>query len=242
MNTTLGEAKKLIEELKTRIDKIENLEKIICPPFISLTVAKDRLKGTSLKLGAQNCYPDDFGSFTGEVSVAMLKDLVEYVIVGHSERREILWENDEFINEKILKLLELGLKPILCVGELEMVRESGQEEPYLANQLEKALKGVTDEQVKNLVLAYEPVWAIGSGKTASPEIANNAIAFLRRKIESLYSGEVAENLITLYGGSVKTASAKELIEMPSIDGFLVGGASIDAQEFTGICEVTAESR
>jgi triosephosphate isomerase len=226
----------LIVELKNLLkNEKPNCDIIICPPFTSLSEASKLVSGSVIKLGAQNMHFEVSGAFTGEISALMLKSVgCEYVILGHSERRNIFGENDEIINKKIKKALAAGLKPIFCVGELLEERENGTTNDVVKRQVLKGLKGISAEEMKNIIVAYEPVWAIGTGKTATPAQAQEVHEFIRDLIEIGYSLEVAENLVIQYGGSVKPENAKELLSQKDIDGALVGGACLKADSFMGI--------
>lgn len=236
MNNDLNQSEKLIVELKNLLQNEKpNCDVIICPPFTSLSEASKLIKGSIIKLGAQNMHFEDSGAFTGEVSASMLKSVgCEYVILGHSERRTIFDETDELINKKIKKALFAGLKPIFCVGELLEEREKGSTNDVVKRQVLKGLDGVSANDMTKLIIAYEPVWAIGTGKTATPAQAQEVHEFIRDLIEVNYSLEVANELTIQYGGSVKPENAKELISQKDIDGALVGGACLKADSFMGI--------
>lgn len=236
MNNDLRESEKLIVELKNLLQNEKpNCDVIVCPPFTSLSEAAKLLKGTQIKLGAQNMHFEDSGAFTGEVSASMLISVgCEYVILGHSERRNIFGENDEMINKKIKKALSVGLKPIFCVGELLEERENGSTNEVVKRQILRGLKGISDDEMKKIIIAYEPVWAIGTGKTASPAQAQAVHEFIRDLIEIEYSLETANDVTIQYGGSVKPENANELISQKDIDGALVGGACLKADSFLGI--------
>lgn len=236
MNNDLKESEKLIVELKNLLQNEKpNCDVIVCPPFTSLTEASKLLKASVIKLGAQNMHFEESGAFTGEVSASMLKSVgCEYVILGHSERRHIFGETDEVINKKIKKALAAGLKPIFCVGELLEERENGTTNDVVKRQILKGLDGISAEEMKNVIVAYEPVWAIGTGKTATPAQAQEVHEFIRDLIEIDYSLEIANDLVIQYGGSVKPDKAKELISQKDIDGALVGGACLKADSFLGI--------
>lgn len=236
MNNDLAQSEKLIVELKNLLQNEKpNCDVIICPPFTSLSEASKLLKGSNIKLGAQNMYFEESGAFTGEVSASMLKSVgCEYVILGHSERRTIFEESDEVINKKIRKALSAGLKPIFCVGELLSERETGITNDVIKRQILSGLQGVTEEEVKNIIIAYEPVWAIGTGKTATPSQAQEVHEFIRDLIQIDYSLETANDVTIQYGGSVKPENAKELLSQKDIDGALVGGACLKADLFMGI--------
>lgn len=190
---------------------------------------------TNIKIGAQNMHFEEKGAYTGEVSAQMLKAIgVEYVIIGHSERRQYFNETDETVNKKVKAAFENELNPIVCVGETLEQREAGETEKIITTQTKLALKGLTNDQVKNVIIAYEPIWAIGTGKTATSEDANNSIKAIRNEIKNIYGEDVSENVIIQYGGSVKSSNAKELFETSDIDGGLVGGASLKPDEFSKI--------
>lgn len=236
MNNDLAQSEKLIVELKNLLQNEKpNCDVIVCPPFTSLTEASKLLKGSSIYLGAQNMYFEENGAFTGEISASMLKSVgCEYVILGHSERRTIFGENDVMINKKIKKALEAGLTPIFCVGELLGERETGITNDVVKKQILVGLTDVTDEEMKKIIIAYEPVWAIGTGKTATPAQAQEVHEFIRDLIEIDYSLEIANDVTIQYGGSVKPENAKELLSQKDIDGALVGGACLKADSFLGI--------
>ena len=234
MNMLPGETINFIEQIAPMVKKSEN-EIILCVPFTDIFYAWHSLEGSNIKLGAQNMHWEESGAYTGEISGQMLKSVgVEYVIIGHSERRAYFAETDETVNKKIKAVFANDLKPILCVGESLDQREAGKTEEIITNQTEKALEGLTNEQIKNTIIAYEPIWAIGTGKTATAEDAKNSIKAIRNKIESLYGKDVAQEVIIQYGGSVKSSNAKELFETSDIDGALVGGASLKPDEFAKI--------
>jgi len=228
------EAVALAKELKSNLKNIKDRDVLICPGFAALCCVYGEIKGSNIKLGAQDMYFENEGAFTGEVSPLMVKDFCEYVILGHSERRQLFNETDESVNKKIKKALEHGLKPILCIGESLEEREKDKTFDVIKNQLKKSLKNI--KEIKNIIIAYEPVWAIGTGKTATPEQAEEVHAFIREWVGKNYDSEAADNLRILYGGSVKPENAKELMEKEDIDGALVGGASLDAESFSKIVE------
>jgi triosephosphate isomerase len=236
MNNDLAQSEKLIVELKNLLQNEKpNCDVIVCPPFTSLSEASKLLKGSNIKLGAQNMYFEENGAYTGEVSASMLKCVgCEYVILGHSERRTIFGETDELINKKIKKALAAGLIPIFCVGELLSERETGITNDVIKRQLLAGLNGVSEEEMKKVIIAYEPVWAIGTGRTATPAQAQEVHEFIRDLIEIDYSLEIANDVTIQYGGSVKPDNAKELISQKDIDGALVGGACLNADSFLGI--------
>jgi triosephosphate isomerase len=238
MNTTVGEAVELVKAMRDKLDKVRSVEKVLCPPFVSLAAAKELIKGTSIKLGAQNVYFAEKGAYTGEISPLMLADLCEYVIIGHSERRQYFAEGGELINKKIKSALKVNLRPIFCVGERLEQNEAGKTEEVVSEQLKSALEGIPS--LNGLVIAYEPVWAIGTGKAATGEQANKTIAFIRRNLANLYGDKVAQGTRILYGGSVTASNIAEFLRFVDIDGGLVGGASLKAAEFTGIVTQTAQ--
>jgi len=253
MNTTATEAEQLVLEMLDKLDRIEGVEKVLCPPFVSLVAVNMMLRGSSIKLGAQNMYFETKGAYTGEISPVMLRELCEFVILGHSERRWYFGETDEIVNKKVKAALANKLKPILCVGERLAENEAGKTEEVVNRQVTAALNGIepfilnrSSEQseriVKNLVIAYEPVWAIGTGKAASGEQAAATIQFIRDVLAKLGNKSIAQDLRILYGGSVTSANIAEFISHPEIDGALVGGASLKAEEFVSIVEQTAETK
>ena len=234
MNMLPNQTIEFIEEFEPLVKDSKN-EVILCVPYTDLFYALNFAQNTNIKIGAQNMHYEESGAYTGEVSPQMLKSIgVEYVIIGHSERRQYFNETDETVNKKIKAAFENNLKPIVCVGETLEERESGKAVEIITNQTKLALEGLTDEQVKNTIIAYEPIWAIGTGKTATSEDANNSIKEIRKKIQEIYGKEVAECVIIQYGGSVKSVNAKELFTTSDIDGGLVGGASLKPEEFAKI--------
>ena len=238
MNTTLSEATELVKAMRAGLDQIDNVDKIICPPFISLARVGELIKGSSLKLGAQNVYFEEKGAYTGEISPLMLTDQCEFVIIGHSERRQYFNETGEIVNKKIVAALKVGLKPILCIGERLEENEAGRTEEVVTEQLRSSLAEIA--YLNGLVIAYEPVWAIGTGRAATGEQANETIGLIRRNIAKLYDKETAQNMRILYGGSVTAANTAEFINQPEIDGALVGGASLKTSEFLSIVKQTSE--
>jgi triosephosphate isomerase len=238
MNTTATEAERLVLEMLDKLDRIERVEKVLCPPFVSLVAVSMMLQSSSIKLGAQNMYFEAKGAYTGEISPLMLRELCEFVILGHSERRWYFWETDEIVNKKVKAALANKLKPILCVGERLEENEAGKTEEVVNRQVNAALNGI--EPVRDLVIAYEPVWAIGTGKAASGKQAAATIQFIRDVVAKLWNKGIAQDLRILYGGSVTGANIAEFISHPEIDGALVGGASLKAEEFVSIVEKTTE--
>jgi triosephosphate isomerase len=238
MNTTATEAEQLVFEMLEKLDRMKGVEKVLCPPFVSLVAVNMMLRGSSIKLGAQNMYFETAGAYTGEISPPMLRELCEFVILGHSERRWYFGETDEIVNKKVKAALSNKLKPILCVGERLEENEAGKTEEVINRQVTAALNVI--EPVSNLVIAYEPVWAIGTGKAASGRQAAATIQFIRDVLAKLWNKSIAQDLRILYGGSVTSANIAEFISQPEIDGALVGGASLKAEEFVSIVEQTAE--
>ena len=234
MNMLPNEAMQFIDTLVPLVKNTEN-EVILCVPYTDLFYSLLTAQGTNIKIGAQNMHFEESGAYTGEVSGKMLKSIgVEYVIIGHSERRQYFNETDETVNKKIKAAFANGLKPIVCVGETLEQREAGQTVEIITSQIEKALDGLAEEQVENTIIAYEPIWAIGTGKTATAEQANETIKSIRDKICQMYGQMVSNGVIIQYGGSVKSTNAKEIFEMSDIDGGLVGGASLKPEEFSKI--------
>ena len=234
MNMLPNEAMDFIQELTPLVKDTKN-EVILCVPYTDLFYALLHVQGTNIKIGAQNMHWEEKGAYTGEVSGEMLKSInVEYVIIGHSERRAYFNETDETVNKKIKAALKNELKPIVCVGESLEQKEAGKTEEIITTQVEKAFKEISGEDAKKIIIAYEPIWAIGTGKTATADDANNSIKAIRNKINSMYGADVADNIHILYGGSVKSSNAKELFETSDIDGALIGGASLKVDEFAKI--------
>lgn len=238
MNTTVSEAAELAQAMKKKLDQIAGVEKVLCPPFVSLTTVKEIIKGTSIRLGAQNMHFERSGAYTGEISSAMLAGLCEFVILGHSERRAHFGESDQFINKKVRAALGAGLIPIICVGESLEQNKAGETIQVITRQVRAAFEGM--DSPKGTVIAYEPVWAIGTGRSASGEQANAVIWVIRSIVTQLYGDTIAKAMRIQYGGSVSNANIAEFVSQPDIDGALVGGASLKAAEFLGIVEKTAQ--
>lgn len=237
MNKLNSEAADLVNAILPAVSRTDYCEVGVCPPFTGLATVSNLARGTRLSLGAQNCHHEDSGAFTGEVSPPMLKDLgCKYVIVGHSERRHKFGETDEFINKKISALYKHQLIPILCIGETLEQREAGKLKEVVETQIRGSLADVPEEKMRTTVIAYEPVWAIGTGKTATPDQAQEMHAFVRKLLSEIYSGDLAETVRIQYGGSVKPNNVKELMAMPDIDGALVGGASLKPDTFIPIIQ------
>jgi len=235
MNKTASEAKALIEELKAKVKDITSVEIVVCPPFTSIAAAVEAAAGSNVKVGAQNIHWAENGAFTGEISAQMLKECgVEYVIIGHSERRQYFGETDETVNKRLKAALAAGLKPMVCVGELLEDREGGNTEKVLFTQLEGGLSGISAEQMEKIVIAYEPVWAIGTGKTATPEMADATHCYIRQQLGDMFGQDVAAKTRIQYGGSMKADNAASLVAQPNIDGGLIGGASLKADSFADL--------
>jgi triosephosphate isomerase len=235
MNKTHTEAVETLKELAALVDGVEGVGVVIGAPFTALSEAVKATEGTNVAIAAQNMNPKDSGAYTGEISPSMLTAIgVEYVILGHSERREYYGETNEFINEKVKAALTAGLTPILCVGEKLEDREANKTEAVVEDHVRGGMAGLTAEEAAKTVIAYEPVWAIGTGKTASPEQAQEVHAFIRNLLTNMYDVATAENITIQYGGSMKPANAKELMGQTDIDGGLVGGASLEAASFAEV--------
>ena len=234
MNQTPSEAKTLVTEiLAYELDK--EVEAAVCVPAIDLPIVSELVDGKAIALGAQNMHYEKAGAFTGEISGPMLQELnVKYVVIGHSERREYFGETDALIQKKVASALQQGLFPILCVGETLEEREAGNAEAKVARQVREDLNGLEANALKNVVIAYEPIWAIGTGKTASAADAESMCAFIRQEVEKAFGSEAAQQVRIQYGGSVKPANVKEIMEQPNIDGALVGGASLQADSFAAL--------
>jgi triosephosphate isomerase len=243
MNTTVDEAldlvDKMIDDLED-LEEVEEVEVVLCPPFVSLATLADELGGSLVALGAQNMHYLDKGAYTGEISPVMLADLCDYVILGHSERRQYFGETDELVNKKVGAALHHGLIPIVCVGETLAQHDAGQAEAVVTAQVKGCLAGLSAADVAGLVIAYEPVWAIGTGRAATGADAKAVVATIRRTIADLYDYATAQAVRVQYGGSVTAANIAEFIRQPEIDGALVGGASLKTEEFVGIVRQTAE--
>lgn len=240
MNKTRPEAKALIEELKPMVADAA-CGVVICVPYTNLETALEATKGSNIKVGAENCHWAKSGAFTGEISADMLAEMgVEYVVIGHSERRQYFGETDVTVNQRVRAALDAGLRPILCVGELLEQRESGITEEIVGMQTKAALLNVTAEELKKVIIAYEPVWAIGTGKTATAEQANEVCKYIRAVVEKLYSKAAADGLTIQYGGSMNAKNASELLAQPDVDGGLIGGASLKAPDFTVIVKAACE--
>ncbi|HLO12851.1 MAG TPA: triose-phosphate isomerase [Pseudoneobacillus sp.] len=237
MHKTLSEAKGFVEEVKGLVPANDKVESIICAPALFLERLVETTKGSDVAIGAQNMHFEESGAFTGEISPVALKEIgVQYVILGHSERREMFNETDEAVNKKTLTAFAHNLIPIVCCGETLEQREAGQTNELVGNQVKVALTGLSEEQAKQTVIAYEPIWAIGTGKSSSAEDANEVCAYIRKVVAEQFSPEVAEAVRIQYGGSVKPSNIGEYMAQPDIDGALVGGASLEAQSFLQLLE------
>lgn len=239
MNKTSNEARVLIEELIPAV-KDADCEVVICVPFTSIAAAVELCKGTNIKVGAQNCHFEDSGAFTGEISADMLiEEGITHVIIGHSERRQYFGETDSTVNLRAKKAISKGLVAIICVGELLSERENGTTEDVLLRQINAALESMTSDDLKNVIIAYEPVWAIGTGKTATSDQADEACAFIRGTVEKLYSKDVAQALTIQYGGSMNPSNAADLLSKKNVDGGLIGGASLKSSDFKSLVEAAS---
>jgi triosephosphate isomerase len=240
MNTTVESAVKLVKAMLPELSKISGVEKVVCPPFVSLTAVKEIIKSSSVALGAQNVFYKEKGAFTGEISTEMLAGLCEYVIIGHSERRQYFGETDDIVNQKVEAAIENLLKPILCIGETLEENESGKTEEVLTRQLMACSNRLYF--FGGIVIAYEPIWAIGTGKSATSDEANKTIGFIRQLVKHKHGDEIAGSIRILYGGSVTADNITGLMSKPDIDGALVGGASLKADEFLKIVRQTSKIR
>ena len=237
MNKTLSEARSFAEEVKGLVPATDRIDSVICAPALFLQNLVEVTEGSDVKIGAQNMHFEENGAFTGEISPKALADLgVNYVIIGHSERREMFNETDETVNKKALAAFKYNLTPIICCGETLEQRENGETNQLVGDQVKKALAGLTDEQVKQSVIAYEPIWVIGTGKSSTSKDANDVCAYVRQVVAQQFSQDVADAVRIQYGGSVKPENIKEYMAQPDIDGALVGGASLEAQSFLQLLE------
>lgn len=245
MNKTLVTSERLIIDIRNNLtpDILSKVDVVICPPFVCLSQARFLLKGTKIAVGGQNLFYKDEGAFTGEISASMLRSAdCTYVIVGHSERRIFFCDTNSMINQKIKKAFENDLVPIVCVGESLEEREKGLQNEIVGHQISEALKGISKIDMINIVIAYEPVWAIGTGKNATPEEANEMHAQIRNQIRSIYNDEIADNIRILYGGSVNEINCSDIFSKPDIDGGLIGGASLKTESFINIIKSAALSQ
>lgn len=235
MHMTIKDAAAFLKEFIPATQTVTE-DIVIFPPYTLLSDMKRLTAESNIKVGAQNLHYEDRGAFTGEISPAMLAEFCTYVLIGHSERRQLFHETDEHINKKLKKAFEHNLLPVLCIGETEQQRENNQTEDVLAAQLQKAFEGVSEEDASKVIIAYEPVWAIGTGKTATPQMVEEVHSYIRQTIKAMYNDNIAENMRILYGGSVKPENAKEILSQEDVDGVLVGGASLKPESFKGIIE------
>lgn len=238
MNTTVSEAIILVRSMIDDLDRIKGVDKLVCPPFVSLNAVRDILSDTSVMLGAQNMYFKEKGAYTGEISPLMLKELCSFVVLGHSERRQYFKETDEIVNNKVKTAIQFGIIPILCVGESLEQNDTGKTEEVITKQVKAALANIKPD--RTLVIAYEPVWAIGTGKAATAQQANDTIRLIRNTIHNMWDENISKNMRILYGGSVTASNIAEYIREPDIDGALVGGASLKVEDFISITRQTAE--
>ena len=237
MNKTAAEGRALVEALKPLVADVcpSKADIVVCPPFTTIAAVVEAVRGSNIKVGAQNVHWAESGAFTGEISAAMLKELgIDYVIIGHSERRQYFGETDATVNSRVKAALAAGLLPIICVGELLEEREGGRTEQVLSAQLEGGLAGLTGEDMRKIVIAYEPVWAIATGKTATPEMAELTHNFIRCTLNDMFGKEIGEGVRIQYGGSMKAENAGALVAQPNIDGGLIGGAALKAESFAAL--------
>ena len=241
MNKLPGESKEFIQQLKEKAAAAKWCDVVLCVPFTHLTTAVKAARGTRIAIGAQNCHFADKGAYTGEVSCAMLADLgVKYVIIGHSERRQYFGETDGDVNKKVKAALEAGLRPIVCLGESLEIRENNAALDHIRMQLKIALKDITAQQLRKVVIAYEPIWAIGTGKVATAEQANEVGSAIRETLRTIYGARAARGVSILYGGSLSEKNADSLFAMPDVDGGLIGGASLEVEKLSGIIEAAKQ--
>lgn len=241
MNKTVPEAIALTREICELAGDYPNVERVICPTFVCISAVKAMAADLPILLGAQNCYWEESGAYTGEVSAAMLTGLVEYVIIGHSERRQFFGETDETVNKKIVAALAAGLTPIVCIGESLAQNEAGETQSFVSGQVRAALAGLSGEQVQSLVLAYEPIWAIGTGLAATAQQAGDICGgVVRATVREVYGDAVAEATRVLYGGSTKPGNIAEIMQQPDIDGALIGGAALDGKSYAEMVRITSE--
>jgi triosephosphate isomerase len=242
MHNTIGEAVALVESLQTALANVKGCDVAVCPPFPALAAVREALAGSTIGLGAQNMHWEEKGAFTGEVSPQMLEGLCDYVIIGHSERRTLFGETDETVNKKLHAALAHGLKPILCVGENLEQNQAGETEAFVSGQVQAAFEGISAEQARTITIAYEPIWAIGTGLPATGEGANTIIGgTVRKAVVTMYGQDVADVVRIQYGGSVKPGNIAEFMAQPEIDGALVGGASLRADDFAAIVKGAAKA-
>lgn len=240
MNKTIAEAVELAQSIQEQIEAYDNVDRVICPPFVCLPAVNAVLAGSSLAVGAQNVHWADSGAYTGEISAPMLTELVSYVIIGHSERRQYFAETDETVNQRVRAALAHDLRPIICVGESLEQNEAGETNSVVERQVRAALEGIDATQLRNIVVAYEPIWAIGTGKAATPEQANATCAVVRSVLSDLYGDEAAQGVQILYGGSTNDGNIAEIMQGSDIDGALIGGASLKVDSYSEMVRITSE--
>jgi triosephosphate isomerase (TIM) len=240
MNTTPPEAAALVKHMLPELEPIKDVETLLCPPFISTVVVSELLRCTRVRLGAQNCYFEDKGAFTGEIAPNMLASFCQYVILGHSERRTLFGETNQIVNKKVKAVIKSGMKPILCVGESLAENEAGRTVEVVSSQLKQSLEGI--DSPAGLVVAYEPIWAIGTGRAATGEQANATIKMIREVLDSILGSTAAQETRILYGGSANASNIEEFVSQPEIDGALVGGASLKAADFISIVVQTTSAK
>lgn len=240
MNTTPNEATSLVNQMLPDLRDVTDVDVLLCPPFISTMLVSELIKNTTIKQGAQNSYYEDKGAFTGEISPAMLAEVCQYVILGHSERRSLFSESNQVVNRKIKACIKHKLKPVLCIGESLDENDSGRTEEVLSTQLRQSLEGVTTAEAAGLVVAYEPIWAIGTGRAASGQQANATIGMIRRTLSDVFNVATAKAIRILYGGSANGVNITEFVSQPEIDGALVGGASLKAAEFVSMVKQASQ--
>ena len=243
MNMTIAEATALVREMRRDLNNVEKVDKVLCPPFTALAAVAELLRASKIKLGAQDMHWEERGAYTGAISPSMVKEVCQYVIIGHSERRQYFGETDESVNRKLKSALKHGLVPIVCVGENLQQNEAGQTNAWVSGQVKAALAGLTAEQVQGLVIAYEPIWAIGTGKAATGAGANSVIGLvIRGTVASLFGEATAQAVRIQYGGSVTPENIAEFMTQPEIDGALVGGASLVAAKFVALTRTAAQAK
>lgn len=243
MNTTIDEAVALVREMRNGLQAVKSVDRVVCPPFVSLHAVSELLKSTEIGLGAQNMHWEEQGEYTGEIASAMIAGMCQYVILGHSERRQFFGETDEGVNRKIIAALAHGLTPIVCVGEDLAQNEAGETEKFVSGQVRAAFAGLTAEEARKTVIAYEPIWAIGTGKAATAAGAGALIGLtIRGTLADLYDEGTAQAIRVQYGGSAKAANLAEFMAHPDIDGALVGGASLKAGEFVEMARIAAQAK
>ena len=241
MNKTIDEAAALAEQIRTQVAAIESVDRVLCPPYISLPAVSLSAHGTSIELGAQNMHWEESGAYTGEISPPMIVDFAKYVIIGHSERRQFFAETDDTVNKKVHSALAHNLIPIVCVGESLEQNEAGQTHSFVSSQVTGALAGLSADQVKGLIIAYEPIWAIGTGKAATSAQAQQICGeTVRGAVAKLYGADVAQATRILYGGSTKPSNIAEIMQQPDIDGALIGGAALKASDYCDMVRITAQ--